>query len=191
MNNFRKYTNSPSPYSKIEKKTDLQTKNRMTLEEAVKAKIGTVNITAEILEDLDTIQTLGIPNVVAFMCKISVAGRVVAIGRGSSIITPSFKVIERVVGSAFSSALIDGLVRSARSIESLNLTTRIPNSRSPELKAHYEEPESEPATEKQINYLRQLINTRIADEVERETRLCALEGISKDDASDMIQAFQD
>ncbi len=191
MNNFKRYTNSPSPYSKIQKNTDLMTKNKMTLEEAIKSKLGRITISAEVLEDSDTICELQVPNIVAFLCKISVNGRVIAIGRGSSIITPQFKVIERVVGSACSSALIDGFVRSARSIESLNLATRLPNSQPPELKAKYEEPETTPATDKQLNFLRQLINTRIVDEDEREAKLSALENVSKDDASDMIQSFQD
>jgi len=190
MNNFKRYTTNPSPYTRIQNKTDLMTKNKMTLEEAVKSKLGTITITAEVLEDSDTIRELQVSNIVAFLCKISVNGRVIAIGRGSSIITPSFKIIERVVGSACSSALIDGFVRSARSIESLNLATRLPNSNPPELKARYEEPESEPATEKQINYLRQLITINESDEDVRENKLSTLETITKEEASSWIESYR-
>lgn len=190
MNNFKRYTNSPSPYSKIQKTTDLMTKNKMTLEEAIKSKLGTVTITAEVLEDIDTINTLQIPNMIAFMCKVSVNGRIVALGRGSSIVTPTRKVIEYLVGSASSSAMIDGLVRCAKSIDSLNMTTKNPNSRPPELKAHYEEPQSDPVSERQLSYLRQLINVNVHDEDERENRLSSLEQLTKEEASDMIEKFR-
>ena len=141
MNNFKRYTNSPSPYSKIQKNTDLMTRNRMTLEEAVKSRLGSININATIEEDPDTMRILGVP-MVAFLCKISIAGRVIAIGRGSSIFSANWKVIERVCSSAYVSALTDGLVRGTRSIESMNISAKISNSNPPELKVKYDESES-------------------------------------------------
>jgi len=189
MNNYKKYT--PSPYRNSPKKTEPVPRSKMSLNESIQSRLGKYSFEIEIDQDVETINTLQIPGLVAFISKLYMNGKLVGIGRSQCLITQTFKVVQRITDIAFSGAIIDSVIRSAKYIENMDLQPKLSSNYSTsELQVKYDEPEQEMATSKQISYLRQLINVNVADDEERERRISALSQYTKQDASEAIEKYK-
>ncbi len=144
--------------------------------------IGTHTIKAVIEEDRQTLDTMGVDGLVSFLCTMTKDGRVLSQGRGSAMIGPTNRFFQRAVACAFNSALADAAIRATKVLDQLRDKSGAEEA--------YEDSISEPATEKQREYLRQLIQTRVTDGDERRHWEAQLNSITKDAASEAIQALK-
>lgn len=142
--------------------------------------LGHHALTAVVEEDMQTLAAMKhVEGLVAFLCTLVKDGKVIAQGRGSSVLGPNSKFIQRTIGCAFNSALADAAIRATKVLDTFRGKT-----------AAEEQLEDEPATEKQRDYLRQLIHTNVEDEEEREQLEAQLPEMTKSEASKAIENFK-
>ena len=90
--------------------------------EEIEKSVGTFTITAEIREDKETILLFNhIPNLIAFLCTLKIGGLIIGEGRGASVLTKINKYVEKSVNFAWNASLIDAVVRSTKTLDSLYL----------------------------------------------------------------------
>jgi hypothetical protein len=159
--------------------------------EEINKVLGSYALTAVIREDTATLATMKhIGGMIAFICSLSRDGKVISEGRGATVLGPNNKWLSRAVESAFNSALSDAVMRSTKVLG----TFLSPSGSAVSLEAAYSEMEaqknSEPSTEKQRNYLYQLITQNVDDEEEREQRLSQIDELSKQEACCMIEELK-
>lgn len=146
----------------------------------VEAILGSHVLTAVIEEDLQTLAAMKhVDGLVAFLCTLLKDGKVISQGRGSAVLGPNSKFIKRTVASAFNSALADASIRATKVLGTF-------------LGAPSElyEPQDEQATEKQREYLRQLVHMNVEDEGDRETWELQIPELTKAEASKAIESFR-
>jgi hypothetical protein len=158
--------------------------------EEINRVIGTYNLTAIIREDTQTLTAMKhVGGMIAFICSLSRDGKIIAEGRGATVIGPNNKWLTRAVESAFNSALSDAVIRSTKVLGTFLATSGSAIS----LEEAYREVEAqknaEPATDKQISYLRQLIQSNIEDDHERDQWESLLTDMSKREACAAIEQF--
>lgn len=156
------------------------------VQEEIAKCVGTHNLVALVEEDTQTLNTIKTEGLVAFIATLSKNGRVISQGRGSSVLGQNNRFISKAVGYAFNASLADSVLR-AKLMDSL---------RGAPSKAEVEEAyqardtqEMEPATDKQISYLRMLIQTNVDDNHERDRWESQLFDMSKRDACVAIEQF--
>lgn len=159
--------------------------------EEINKVLGSYNLTAVIKEDTATLTTMKhIGGMIAFICSLSRDGKVISEGRGATLLGPNNKWLTRAVESAFNSALADAVIKSTKVLG----TFLSPSGSAISLEAAYGEIESqknsEPSTEKQRNYLYQLITQNVDDEEEREQQLAQVDQLSKKEACVAIEQFK-
>ncbi len=146
--------------------------------EHIDACLGHHTLTAVVEEDMQTLAAMKhVEGLVAFLCTLVKDGKVIAQGRGSSVLGPNSKFIQRAIGSAFNSALADAAIRATKVLDTFRGKTAA-------------DVEDEPATEKQRDYLRQLIHTNVEDEEEREQLEAQIPEMTKSEASQAIENFR-
>lgn len=156
--------------------------------EEVDKLIGSYNLTAIVNQDNHTLETMGhIEGLISFLCvlKNNKDGRVLAEGRGSSVINQNNKYVSRAVHSAFNSSIVDAVMRSTKVLD----TFRGPSKNEVEEAYKARDMAEEGATEKQISYLRQLIQTNVEDDHDRDRWESQLADMSKRDAGQAIESF--
>jgi len=134
---------------------------------------GTFNLTVTVEKDEQTLsQFKHIPNMVAFITKISKDNQLIGIGRSTAVLNRLNKFLERTVIFALNASFVDGMVRAARNLDALAIT---PNN----VKAQ-EEPDQDKvsfygdtdlpqqATIKQRQFLEKLINSKCDDDTKEE-----------------------
>jgi hypothetical protein len=187
----------PSPYQPTRqvqlKASNYQEMNRPVhpVREEMDKVIGQYNLTAVIREDTATLATMNhVGGLIAFICSLMKDGKVISEGRGATVLGPNNKWLTRAVESAFNSALSDAVIRSTKVLGTFLSSTGSAVS----LESAYGEIEaqknSEPSTEKQRNYLYQLITQNVDDEEEREQRLSQVDELSKQEACRMIEELK-
>lgn len=145
----------------------------------IESILGSHSLTAIIEEDLQTLATMKhVDGLVAFLCTLLKDGRVISQGRGSAVLGPSSKFIKRTVASAFNSALADASIRATKVLGTFLGTARD------------EQEAVEAATEKQRDYLRQLVHQNIEDDDERERWESQISELTKVEASRAIESFR-
>ena len=180
-----------SPYQTMQKKTfDTRDKKHPAREE-IERCVGTYNLTAVIEEDIQTQAIMKIPGLISFLCTLLKDGRVIAQGYGSSILSSTNKFFQRAVSSAFNSSLADATIRATKVLD----TFRNPDKSaiSTALDEAYEAKSRNEfigITEKQKNYLFELIQTNVTEEEERRRWESQIDQLSKDEASEAIQSFK-
>ena len=142
--------------------------------------LGTHTIKAVIEEDMQTLNTMGVDGLVSFLCTLTKDGRVLSQGRGNALIGPTNRFFQRSVACAFNSSIADAAIRASKVLDLVRDKA--------EGEGMYED--SEPATEKQREYLRQLIQTKVTDGDERRRWESQLGELTKDAASEAIQSFK-
>jgi len=149
--------------------------------EAIKQCLGSHVITAVVDEDVQTLATMKhVDGLVAFLCTLVKDGRAIAQGRGSVVIGPNNRFIGRAIASALNSSLADAAIRATKVLDTFRGKS--------EDKDSYEA--AEPATDKQQEYLRQLIHSNIESEDEREKWESQLNELTKSEASKAIENFK-
>ncbi len=140
--------------------------------------LGTHTIKAVVEEDMQTLNTMGVDGLVSLLCTVKKDGRVLSQGRGSALIGPTNRFFQRSVACAFNSSIVDAAIRASKVLDLVRDKTGAEET--------YEDTLSEPATEKQREYLRQLIQTKVTDADERRRWEAQLGSITKDAASEAI-----
>jgi ABC-type proline/glycine betaine transport system ATPase subunit len=159
--------------------------------EEIDKVIGQYNLTAVIKEDTATLATMKhVGGLIAFICSLMKDGKVISEGRGATVLGPNNKWLTKAVENAFNSALSDAVIRSTKVLG----TFLSASGSAVSLEAAYGEIEAqknnEPSTEKQRNYLYQLITQNVDDEEEREQRLSQVDELSKQEACRMIEELK-
>lgn len=155
--------------------------------------IGTHQLTAVISEDTETLEAMrSVEGLISFLCTLSKNGRVISQGRGSAVLSRTNKYVERAIYSALNSSLADAIIRSTKVLDTFRGTSEIEQSRMALDEAYQMRgaEESEQATEKQKNYLAQLIQVNVADEDEREQQIAQIDDLTKQEASALIESFR-
>ncbi|MDO8571436.1 MAG: hypothetical protein Q7R79_02055 [bacterium] len=161
---------------------DVQEKTN-PLREYIEKCVGTHTIKAVIEEDLQTIDVMHADGLVSFICTLTKDGRVLSQGRGSVIVGPNNRFIQRAVSCAFNSSIADAAIRASKVLDQVRDKSAIEEESA-------NESLSEPATEKQREYLQQLIRVKVTDEDERRRWESQLGELTKDAASAAIQSFK-
>lgn len=186
-----------SPYQVARKPQYSPVVKTDTVSEEMKKLLGTYQFSATFEEDTQTANTLKHiqGRVIAFICTLKLGEKIIGQGRGTTAINQVNKFIVRNIGFAFNGSLVDAVVRSTK-IQDMFRADAIPHPwidagsvPSSTYKVQDEE-ESDIATPKQVEYLRQLIQVNVGDEDEREGMESQLSELTKSEASDMIKSFQ-
>lgn len=147
----------------------------------IKRKLNSISFTADFEEDKQTLDAIScVSNLIAFKCTLRKDGNIISVGRGMSVLNRMNKMVDRTVHNAYASSLVDAIVRSTKVLDSL--TSDGPTATAPTV--------IEPITEKQQNYLKQLIQINVQDDSIRQQRILQLPDLSREEASSMIQEFQ-
>lgn len=152
--------------------------------------LGSYALTAVIKEDTATLATMKhVGGLIAFICSLSRDGKVISEGRGATVLGPNNKWLTRAVESAFNSALSDAVIRSTKVLGTFLSTSGSAVSIEEAYNAMESQKNSEPATDKQISYLHQLIQTNVEDDQERDQWESRLSEMSKREACAAIEQF--
>lgn len=147
--------------------------------------LGNHAITATVEEDMQTLGALKhLEGVVAFLVTLTKSGRVISQGRGSAVFSPQNRFISRTVACAFNSALSDAVIRATKVLDTFR-----DKPEGDAVEEAYRSDDSAPATDKQRDYLRQLVQIN-CDEDERERWESQLSEITKSEASKAIESFR-
>lgn len=177
------YKPQKSPYQFQRRVPNVQSLNHPVQDE-VKKNLGTYTLTATFLEDTHTLQILkDFPNIAAFLCTLKCGDRVLSEGRGMAVISKSNKWFEKSLAMAKNQSLLDAVAKSTRLLDILptnvgpreNTKVFFPN-------IYKEKETSDGITEKQKNYLLQLLRSNEASEEEIEE----VYTLSKEEAAEKI-----
>ena len=158
----------------------------------IKKNVGDLNFTAEIKQDKRSLDLFKIPGLVSFLCILKQGDKIVGEGRGSSVINKANRYIENAVKYASNSAVIDAVVKSVKTLGTLQIEKENLKDTPISIEELYNEPtNAEKITDKQKKFLRELINTNIINEDQKRNRINCLNDLSRKEASNAIQSFQD
>lgn len=154
------------------------------IQQAVQANVGKFNLEISVEEDKETALLLKhLPGpVIAYKCTVRKGTQVLGIGRGSGILSKINKWVDRSIRYTVNASIIDSIVQSVKALDVLCLQE---NTDSPDQEIN----EIEYASDKQKNYLRELIRSNISDEGKRKYWESQIEQLTKDEASEKIQSF--
>ena len=159
--------------------------------EMIQKLTGSYTLTAIVEEDKATLNTMKhVDGLISFLCTLSKEGRVISQGRGSSVLSPNNRFVTRSINLAFNSSLADAVIR-AKVLDTFR-TNAEELGASVALGEAYRAPqgeESQPATDKQKAYLRQLLSLNVEDGGEREKLEAQVDELTKDEASHAIKAY--
>lgn len=173
----------PSPIRRAELERDAYDVRdpRHPVREVIARFVGTHTIQAKVEVDRQTLEAM--PNthgLIAFLATLTNGNRIISQGRGSVVIGPNNKWMDRAVHSAFNSAVSDAVIRATKVLDTLSGIT---------IDQHQgggSRGGTDKASEKQIEFLRTLISRYVSAPSERRQLLQGLETITKKEACDMI-----
>ena len=128
--------------------------------------------------------TLKTPGLVAVRCELSLDGKPIGVGTGSTAISRLNKGLDRALFGCLNGALMSAINVSCKSLDVMRLGD------AQELGEAYRAPqgqETQLASDKQKSYLRELILLNIEDDTEKQQRINALGELTKEEASQQIQ----
>ena len=176
----------PSPVQTMRRNAlNVQSAKHPAREEIEKC-LGSHTLTAVVEEDIQTLAAMPqVDGLIAFLCTLTKDGRVIAQGRGNAVLSPTNRYISRAIACAFNSALSDSVIRATKVLDTFR-----PEADKEAAEEAYKEYTSEPATEKQRDYLTQLVQIN-CEEDERERWLSQITSgeLTKDEASRAIAQF--
>lgn len=171
------YRGQPSPFQ-LQRRGAYEPKTQ-PVREAMRKYLGTYNLTATFEEDTETLRTFKhISEYLPVICTLRKDGKVIAVGRGASILTPMNRSIQRAIYGAINGSWLSASNSACKvfDLERMDTVSDTPFSAEPIL-----------ATEKQKSYLRELILLNCEDDTDRQQRIEALGTLTKDEASQQIQ----
>ena len=166
----------PSPF---------QAKQRLDpVQEAIKANEGRFSLELLIEEDKETVlQLKDLPGpVIAYKCTIRKGAQVLGIGRGSNILSKINKWVDRSVRYTLNASIIDSIIQSVKALDVLYLKDNGEVLTQETIGVDL-------ASDRQKNYLRELIRSNIFDESKRKYWEAQINLLTKDEASEKIQSF--
>lgn len=188
-----------SPYKSqpVAKKSavGISVENNPVVMKEIARHVGQLNLTVVTKIDTETIAMLKISGLIAFLCQIEQDGKVLAIGRSNAVVSERNKYFDRVIKSAADYALVDCISKLVRlEALSINSSPQAQGKKEVTLTDAYEAVESrgvEMATDKQKNYLLQLLYQNHSDEGIIESESQKINSYSKKEASDAIKSLVD
>ncbi|OGC85119.1 hypothetical protein A3F55_01715 [Candidatus Adlerbacteria bacterium RIFCSPHIGHO2_12_FULL_53_18] len=176
---------STYPSQQAHKSTPAARSEKYPAREEIEKCLGSHPLTAVVEEDIQTLTAMKhVEGIVAFLVTLTKEGRVISQGRGSAVLNPMNRFIGRTVACAFNSALADAAIRATKVLDTFRTK--------PEVEALGEDDKpnaSNPATDKQLGYLRQLIQIN-CEEDERERWESQMGELTKQEASKLIESFK-
>ena len=177
-------------------------KGKKSLAKGGAEKLASIyNLTAVFERDDNALEMLsGVKNLVAFVCILTKNGVIVGQGRGADTLERNNNDANKTLKMAQKRAYIDAVIRTTglsdiftQDIEDINLEEISEGGNNsqqnclPEKKLCIENPTKENMiTEKQRNFLVDLIYQKTVNEEDRERELAMIDGLSKYDASELI-----
>ena len=155
---------------------------------------GILNFVVELREDKDTIKDLEhiTGGVVAFICFLKLGGELIGVGRSVSVIEKTTKFFQKTVTYTKNASIIDAVVKSVKILDSLHSDIKPQPNSGITLDKAYQVKEVESSddgiTGKQLDYLRKLIKTNVAENKRSESEK-TISKYSRNEASLAIQNF--
>lgn len=188
MKTFHSKSGLLSPYQMAEKAFDVRNNKKHPVHEEIKKVIGSFNLQITISEDFETLSLFkNLNGLIAFKCELKRGTDIIGIGRGASVLSRSSRYLEKSVHIAANSSLIDAVVRATKVLDLLTGTESTVTNNA--VMDAYKPDEDDSITPRQQSYLLELIDKNISDEDERSQWESRVGGLSRDEASDAIQAL--
>lgn len=148
------------------------------------------NIEVSFEEDTQTLHHFRhIPSLIAILCILKRDGQVIAFGRSCAVFSKMQKYLERTISTAINGAFLSATNNATKVFEALRVSEGEGQTnlkfREESESSYYQE--SEPASQKQLLYIQQLIISKVEDEDERVELESQFDEMSKDRASEIIQ----
>ncbi len=157
----------------------------------IKKNVGTFNFTATIEQDTQTLNRFKhIKGLIAFLCTLKRDGKVIGEGRGSATLNQMNKFIERTIRYAFNASLIDAIVRSVKSLDTLTIEPNKLQATPFSVKDLDKKETTEMITDNQKRYLTELVYTNVTDDESIAKWENNLRDFTKVEASEAIQNFK-
>ena len=169
-----------SPYQIMKNKMSNVQDSEHPAQKEIQRVVGTYQMTAEVVEDKETLASLARSGVVAFLCTIKREGQIVGIGRGSAVLNQMNKFIARTVHAAFNYSILSAVAQSTRALNAM----LDPHG---DMSMESAETVQEPITDKQKSYLTELVQKKIRDESTIGWYMENIGSMTKDRASSAIQ----
>ena len=153
--------------------------------------IGTHNFEATFAIDTETLNKFRtIPGMVGVICHLKRDGKMVSEGRGTAVMSKLNRSVERTTNFVHRSAFLDAIVRYTRIMDALiDTSIEVKQDSFINLDELFKDEEVIPATEKQRNYLLELVQSNVYSNEERNKWKEEIKGFSKEEASEAIQSF--
>src|SRR3989344_790368 len=189
INNATPYKNRSvrSPYQSSQSVPKKAQEQEHPIRSHVRKLCGTYNLSATFTEDAEALSTLQKSRLIAVRCVLSKDGKPIGIGHGSSIVSRINRASERTAFSCLNGALMSAINSACKTLDVLRLEVN-DDQAATDKSAMYRE-YSEPATEKQKNYARQLLSMNVENEADAEQIASTLDDMTKDEISGLIQRF--
>jgi hypothetical protein len=172
-----------SPYQFQKRMPNIQDENH-PVQEFIRQNLGTYSLTATFLPDEHTLQTLNLPGLAAFLCVLKCGNQTLSEGRSMTVISGMNKFYEKSLMYAKGQALLDAVAKGSKVLDVLSLEDVKPNQSAKAVfpNVYKERETTDGITEKQKNYLLQLLKNNQAGEQEIEE----VYNLSKDEAAEKI-----
>lgn len=132
------------------------------------------SLSATFSPDIITMATLKTPGLVAVKCELSMDGKALGIGHGSTVISRLNKGLDRALYSCLNGSLMSAVNSACKSLDVIRL-------------GGTQGEEAQPATDKQKSYLRELILNHADDDTDRQQRINQIGTLTKEEASQQIE----
>lgn len=169
-----------SPYQFKRRMPNIQNDSH-PVQEFVKQNLGRYNLTATFLSDEHTLQTLKIPGMAAFLCVLRCGDQVLAEGRSMTVVSEMNKFYEKSLIYAKGQSLLDAIAKGSKILDLIQ-TNSNPQPNATTSFNQKERGITGGITEKQKNYLLQLLRSNEASEEEIEE----VHTLSKEEAAEKI-----
>ena len=135
--------------------------------------------------DTTTMATVKTPGFLAVRCELSMGGKILGVGHGATAISKINKSLDRALFGCLNGALMSSINSACKSLDVLRLEGE--QEQLGEAYRAIQGEESQPATDKQRAYLRELILLSCEDDTDRQERINALSELTKEEASAQIK----
>jgi hypothetical protein len=147
--------------------------------------LGSHTFTAIFAVDEQTASTFnGTDGLVPFICTLKMGEKVIGQGRGATVINQMNRFVMRSITFAYHASLIDAVVRATKLMDVFR-----PDAMPHPWSASDIATEAPAATPKQVEYLTQLIQMNCEGD-ELEQRMSQLSGLTRSEASEMIESYK-